>query len=65
MVGDSAADIAAAAGAGVRVASVAWDPFARGGAELPGADLNFSSVAEFASFIRSAVPHNPGMRAWN
>jgi HAD superfamily hydrolase (TIGR01509 family) len=62
MVGDSAADIAAARGAGVGVASVAWDPFARGRADLPGADYTFGSVPEFSTFIRAAVPHKSGVR---
>jgi pyrophosphatase PpaX len=62
MVGDSAADIAAARGAGVSVASVAWDPFARGGTDLPGADYTFGNVPEFSSFIRSAIPHSAGVR---
>jgi pyrophosphatase PpaX len=62
MVGDSAADIVAARGAGVSVASVAWDPFARGGAPLPEADYTFDSVSGFSSFIRSVVPHDAGVR---
>jgi HAD superfamily hydrolase (TIGR01509 family) len=62
MVGDSLADIEAARGAGVRVASVAWDPFARGRADLypMGADRTFANVPEFSDFIRSIVPHNTG-----
>ena len=62
MVGDSAADIAAAREAGVAVASVAWDPFARGRADLPGADHTFGSVEEFSAFIRSVIPHGGGVR---
>ena len=65
MVGDSAGDIAAARGAGVPVASVAWDAYARTKAGLPGADHTFGSVPEFATFIRSAVPHNAGVRTWS
>jgi pyrophosphatase PpaX len=62
MVGDSAADIVAARGAGVSVASVAWDPFARGNAPLPESDYTFGSVSGFSSFIQSVVPHNAGVR---
>lgn len=62
MVGDSAADIGAARDAGVPVASVAWDPFARGRSDLSGADYTFGSVVEFSSFIRSAIPHRDGVR---
>lgn len=60
MVGDSAADIVAAREAGVPVASVAWDPFARGKA-LPEADYTFGSVPEFSAFLRSAILHTPGV----
>jgi pyrophosphatase PpaX len=64
MVGDSQSDIDAARGAGVPVASVAWDPFARGRAELypMGADRTFASVPEFSEFIRSNVRPNPDAR---
>lgn len=57
MVGDSAADVIAARGAGVPVASVAWDPFARGAtaAMRPEPDFAFGSVAEFAEFLRRTV----------
>ena len=62
MVGDSAADIAAARRAGIPVASVAWDPFARGREDLPGADYTFGSIPEFSSFLRALVPRDPDAR---
>lgn len=60
MVGDSPADVIAARDAGVRVAAVAWDPFARGHAPHPEADFTFGSVAEFSTFIRGIFSNNNG-----
>jgi phosphoglycolate phosphatase-like HAD superfamily hydrolase len=60
MVGDSASDVIAARAAGVRVAAVVWDPFARGKASLPDPDFSFASVADFSAFLGTAFPHHDG-----
>ncbi len=63
MVGDSAADILAAREAGIPVAAVAWDPFARGQSAAPEPDFSFSSVKEFSHFLRAILSTSVGARA--
>ncbi len=62
MVGDSPSDVIAARDAGVRVAAVAWDPFARGHASHPEADFSFGSVAGFSAFLRETFSNTDGRR---
>ena len=51
MVGDAVADVLAARAAGVRVASVLWDSYAREKVLALGADEQFHSVSGFRSWL--------------
>ncbi len=62
MVGDSAADVIAAREAGIPVAAVAWDSFARGKSAHPEPDFGFDNVADFSTFLLTAFSHNNGGR---
>jgi HAD superfamily hydrolase (TIGR01549 family) len=60
MVGDAVSDVQAARGAGVQVASVLWDSYAREKVLTMGADYLFHSVADFSIWIRTVVVANGG-----
>ncbi len=55
MVGDSLADISAARGAGVRVASVLWDSYDTERVLRAGADYVFHNVDEMFRWIRTRI----------
>jgi HAD superfamily hydrolase (TIGR01509 family) len=60
MVGDSASDITSARGAGVDVATVVWDSYAREIVTTMGADHLFCTVGDFFDWIKTAVMVNGG-----
>ncbi len=55
MVGDAPSDIIAARDAGVKVASVLWDSYAKKKVQNMPADYKFYSVEELKNFIESVV----------
>lgn len=55
MVGDTDSDIKAARDAGVKVATVLWDSYARDRMLHLKSDLSFATVEEFAIYLRATV----------
>ncbi len=55
MVGDSVADVKAARDAGVKVAAVLWDSYAKEQVLGMGVDYAFNSVLEFENWIKSTL----------
>jgi HAD superfamily hydrolase (TIGR01549 family) len=55
MIGDAPADIIASRGAGVKVASVVWDSYAKDEVLGLGSDYLFESVAELHNFLDQMV----------
>ena len=56
MVGDAVADVKAAREAGVAIAAVVWDSYAREKVTAMHVDYLFESVAEFVDWLKNAVP---------
>lgn len=61
MVGDAVNDIKAARGAGVDIAAVVWDSYAREIVATMGADYLFHTVGEFSAWVRTAARGRGGM----
>ena len=55
MVGDSPADIQVSRAAGVKVASVIWDAYAKKAVIKLNPDYLFNSVAELKEFLKQVV----------
>jgi HAD superfamily hydrolase (TIGR01509 family) len=60
MVGDSVSDIKAARAAGVPIASVVWDSYAKESVMSMGADFLFHSVKDFSRWIGEMFNHTGG-----
>lgn len=58
MVGDAVADVKAAKEAGIPIAAVLWDSYAKEHVMRLEVDAQFESVAEFSSWLRTAFPPN-------
>ena len=61
MVGDSLSDVKAAREAGVRIAGVVWDPYAKDRIAATEVDFLFQSVQDFAGWLYAVLPA-PGER---
>ena len=58
MVGDAVSDVKAAHEAGVRIAAVVWDSYAKEKVVAMPVDYLFHSVGEFVDWLRKVVPAN-------
>lgn len=58
MVGDAVGDVSAAREAGVGIASVLWDSYAKEKIMEMDVDYRFHSVGEFSSWLKSMIPSN-------